>query len=215
MRPATASRVPLRVVVADDHELIRSTLRFLLTPSEGLEIVGEAVTGAEVASIVERTRPDVVLLDLHMPVMDGLQCVEQLATTHPEVVSVILSAVDDPSVVEAALRRGAAAYVLKAIDPVDLAAAIRQTVAGCVFQAGTLLGNGPPSAVAAAGLSDQEARVLAELAKGQSNRQIAETLCLSEQTIKFHLRNVYRKLGVANRTEALRLALDRHLLDAA
>jgi DNA-binding NarL/FixJ family response regulator len=215
MRRSAASRVPLRVVVADDHELIRSTLRLLLTPAEGLEIVGEAVTGAEVTPLVERTSPHVVVLDLHMPLVDGLQCVEQLAATHPEVTTVLLSAVDDRGVIEAALRRGAAAYVLKTIDPFDLAAAIRQSVEGCVFQPGSLLGDRPPAAVAAAGLSEQEARVLAELSKGQSNRQIAETLWLSQQTVKFHLRNVYRKLGVANRTEALRLALERHLVDAA
>lgn len=215
MQQAPVSRAPLRVVVADDHELIRSTLRLLLTPAEGLEIVGEATTGAQVSPLVERTSPDIVVVDLHMPGMDGLQCVEQLAATHPEVAAVILSGVDDQGVIEAGLRRGAAAYVLKTIDPLDLAAAIRQSVAGCVFQPGTLLGDRPPSAAAAAGLSEQEARVLAELAKGRSNRQIAEALWLSEQTIKFHLRNVYRKLGVANRTEALRLALDRHLVDAA
>jgi DNA-binding NarL/FixJ family response regulator len=215
MRPASGSAAPLRVVVADDHELIRATLRLLLTPSEGLEIVGEAATGAEVAPVVARTRPDVVVLDLHMPLLDGLQCVEQLAATHPEVTTVLLTAVDDPGVIEAGLRRGAAAYVLKGIDPLDLASAIRQSVAGCVIQPGGLLDNRPPSAAAAAGLSEQEARVLAELAKGRSNRQIAETLWLSEQTIKFHLRNVYRKLGVANRTEALRLSLERHLVDAA
>jgi DNA-binding NarL/FixJ family response regulator len=215
MQPASGSAAPLRVVVADDHELIRATLRLLLTPSEGLEIVGEAATGADVVPVVERTRPDVVVLDLHMPGLDGLQCVERLAASHPHVTSVLLSAVDDPGVIEAGLRRGAAAYVLKGIDPLDLAAAIRQSVAGCVIQPRGLLDNRPPSAAAAAGLSEQETRVLAELARGRSNRQIAEALWLSEQTIKFHLRNVYRKLGVANRTEALRLSLERHLVDAA
>jgi DNA-binding NarL/FixJ family response regulator len=214
MHPAPARRVPLRVVVADDHELIRSTLRLLLTPAEGLEIVGEAATGAQLAPLVEQTRPDVVVVDLHMPGMDGLQCVEQLVADHPEVTPILLSAVDDPGVVEAGLRRGAAAYVLKTIDPRDLPAAIRQSVAGCVLHRGPAA-DGPPSGATAAGLSEQEARVLGELTKGHSNRQIAETLWLSDQTIKFHLRNVYRKLGVANRTEAMRLALERHLVDAA
>jgi DNA-binding NarL/FixJ family response regulator len=215
MRPATANRAALRVVVADDHALMRSTLRLLLTPADGLHVVGEAATGAEVVPLVERTKPDVVVLDLHMPGLDGLQCVEQLAGSHPEVTAVVLSAVDDRDTIEAALRRGAAAYILKAIDPRDLAGTIRQSVEGCVFQAGTLLADSRPPAARAAGLSDKEAQVLVELTKGQSNRQIAETLWLSEQTIKFHLRNVYRKLGVANRTEALRLALERHLVDAA
>src|SRR5215211_4893482 len=106
---------PLRVVVADDHALMRSTLRLLLTSADGLQVVGEAATGAEVVPLVALTKPDVVVLDLHMPGLDGLQCVEQLAGSHPEVIAVVLSAVDDRDTIEAALRRGAAAYILKAI----------------------------------------------------------------------------------------------------
>jgi DNA-binding NarL/FixJ family response regulator len=215
MGPAIGSRAPLRVVVADDHALMRSTLRLLLTPAEGLQVVGEAATGAEVAPLVERTKPDVVVLDLHMPGLDGLQCVEQLAGSHPGVTAVVLSAADERDTIEAALRRGAAAYILKSIDPLDLAVAVRQSVEGCVFQAGTLLADTRPRAVRAAGLSDKEAQVLTELTKGQSNRQIAETLWLSEQTIKFHLRNVYRKLGLTNRTEAARYAISHGLVARA
>jgi DNA-binding NarL/FixJ family response regulator len=214
--PAWAgSGAPLRVVVADDHALMRSALCLLLTPEEGLEVVGEAASGTEVLPLVDRTRPDVLVLDLHMPQLDGFRCLEQLAEHHPGVRVVVLSGSDDEASIEAAFRRGAVAYVLKSIDPVDLPAAVRQAVAGCVFQPGALLAAARTSPSRAAGLSDKECEVLAELAKGHSNRQIAQTLWLSEQTVKFHLRNVYRKLGVGNRTEALRLALDRHLVDAA
>jgi DNA-binding NarL/FixJ family response regulator len=192
---------------------MRSTLRDLLSPADGLHVVGEAASGPQVLPLVELSQPDVVVLDLHMPGLDGLQCVEQLAANHPQTCVVVLSAEDDHDAIEAALRRGATTYILKSIDPLDLAAAIRQAVEGCVFQPGPLLADGRPRAVRA-GLSEKEAQVLSELAKGCSNREIAETLWLSEQTIKFHLRNVYRKLGVANRTEALRLALERHLVDA-
>jgi DNA-binding NarL/FixJ family response regulator len=212
---AAGNRTPLRVVVADDHELMRAALRLLLTPAAGLDVVGEAAGGADVLPLVVASDPDVVVLDLHMPGLDALQCVEQLATNHPGVRVVVLSAVDDRDTIEAALRRGAAAYILKSIDPLDLAAAIRQAVEGSVFQPGPLLADSRPRAAQAAGLSEKEAQVLAELSKGRSNREIAETLWLSEQTIKFHLRKIYRKLGVANRTEALRLALERHLVDAA
>jgi DNA-binding NarL/FixJ family response regulator len=212
---AAGNRTPLRVVVADDHELMRAALRLLLTPAAGLDVVGEAARGADVLPLVVASDPDVVVLDLHMPGLDALQCVEQLATNHPGVRVVVLSAVDDRDTIEAALRRGAAAYILKSIDPLDLAAAIRQAVEGSVFQPGPLLADSRPRAAQAAGLSEKEAQVLAELSKGRSNREIAETLWLSEQTIKFHLRKIYRKLGVANRTEALRLALERHLVDAA
>jgi DNA-binding NarL/FixJ family response regulator len=206
---------PLRVVVCDDHALIRSALCLLLTPEEGLEVVGEAATGPEVLPLVDRTQPDVVVLDLHMPQLDGFRCLEQLAQRHPRVRIVVLSGSDDEATIDGALRRGAVAYVLKSIDPVDLPAAVRQAVSGCVYQPGALLAAARMSPSRAAGLSEKELGVLAELAKGHSNRQIAQTLWLSEQTVKFHLRNVYRKLGVANRTEALRLALDRHLVDAA
>jgi DNA-binding NarL/FixJ family response regulator len=205
---------PLRVVICDDHALMRSALRFLLTSAEGLEIVGEAADGAAVLSLVDAQRPDVVVLDLNMPQVDGLRCLEQLAADHPEVRCVVLSATDDPDTIAAALRRGAAGYVLKSVNPLDLPAAIRQSIEGSVFQATTLAATDRTGAARAAGLSEKEVEVLAELAQGKSNRQIAQTLWLSEQTVKFHLRNVYRKLGVANRTEALRLALDRHLVAA-
>jgi DNA-binding NarL/FixJ family response regulator len=216
-RPAattsSARRAALRVVVCDDHALMRSVLRLLLTPDQGLEIVGEADNGSTVLQLVEAQRPDVVVLDLQMPHVDGFHCLEQLAARFPEVKCIVLSATDDPESIAAALRCGAAGYVLKSVNPLDLPAAIRQSVEGSVFQAGTV-GADRGGAARAAGLSVKEVEVLAELAQGKSNRQIAQTLWLSEQTVKFHLRNVYRKLGVANRTEALRLALDRHLVAA-
>lgn len=207
-------RPPLRVVVCDDHELLRSALRLILCPEEGLEVVGEAADGAEVVPLAQRLEPDVVVLDLHLPRLDGLQCLELLATACPRVRTVVLSAADDAETIDAAMRRGASGYVLKSVNPLDLPAAIRQSVEGAVFQPARLLeGLRQPSR--AGGLSEKESAVLDELAKGYSNRQIAQALWLSEQTVKFHLRNVYRKLGVANRTEALRLAHDRHLVPAA
>jgi DNA-binding NarL/FixJ family response regulator len=210
--PASDRR--LRVVVGDDHELMRSALRLMLTPEQGVEIVGEAANGAAVLALVEVHRPDVVVLDLQMPNIDGFQCLEQLCARYPEVRCVVLSASDDPETIGAALCRGAAGYVLKSINPLDLAAAIRQSVEGSFFQPNALASADRHGAARAAGLSEKEVEVLGELAQGKSNRQIAQSLWLSEQTVKFHLRNVYRKLGVANRTEALRLAFDRHLVAA-
>ncbi|HSL63559.1 MAG TPA: response regulator transcription factor, partial [Gaiellaceae bacterium] len=185
MPGSVGSAAPLRVVVCDDHALMRSALCLLLTPEEGLEVVGEAGSGLEVLPLVERTRPDVVVLDLNMPQLDGLTCLERLAEQHPQVRTVVLSGSDDEASVDAALRRGAVSYVLKSVDPVDLPALVRQAVAGCVFQPGMLLAAARQSPSKAAGLSDKECEVLAELAKGHSNRQIAETLWLSEQTVKF------------------------------
>jgi DNA-binding NarL/FixJ family response regulator len=210
----SADRPPLRVLVCDDHALMRSALRLLLTPEQGLEIVGEAATGAAVLPLVEALRPDLVVLDLQMPCVDGFQCLELIRSRFPEVTCVVLSATDESESIGAALRRGAAGYVLKSINPLDLPAAIRQAVEGSVFQPSALLAADRNDAARAAGLSEKEVEVLGELVQGKSNRQIAQALWLSEQTVKFHLRNVYRKLGVANRTEALRLALERHLVAA-
>jgi DNA-binding NarL/FixJ family response regulator len=211
----SAAASPLRVVVCDDEALMRAALRLVLTPAEAVEIVGEATNGVEVLSLVQRTSPDVVLLDLQMPRLDGFQCLDELERTQPNVTTVVLSGADDEASIEAALRRGAARYVLKSINPLDLPAIIRQSVEGSVFQTGSLAAGGRSGAAREAGLSEKEAEVLAELARGQSNQRIAERLWLSEQTVKFHLRNIYRKLGVSNRTEAVRLAFDRHLVDAA
>lgn len=209
-----AADLLLRVVIVDDHELMRSALRLLLTPEQGIEVVGEAASGAEVLALVAAQRPDVVVLDLQMPNIDGFQCLEQLRARYPEIKCVVLSASDDAETIGAALCAGAAGYVLKSINPLDLPAAIRQSIEGSFFQPSALVSADRHGAARAAGLSEKEVAVLGELAQGKSNRQIAQALWLSEQTVKFHLRNVYRKLGVANRTEALRLALDRHLVAA-
>jgi DNA-binding NarL/FixJ family response regulator len=205
---------PLRIVICDDHALMRAALRLLLTLEEGIEVVGETGNGAEVLALVAAVQPDVVVLDLDLPGVDGFRCLELLRVEQPDVRSVVVSATDDVESIEAALRLGAVGYVLKSVNPLDLPAAIRQSVEGRVFQATMVADTRTDGPARAAGLSAKEVEVLSELAKGKSNRQIAETLWLSEQTVKFHLRNVYRKLGVANRTEALRLALDRHLVAA-
>ena len=202
----------LRVVVCDDQELMRSALRAVLTPDEGIEVVGEAADASALLALLESEQPDVVTLDLGLPGLDGLRCLELLRERHPRVTTVVVSGSDDPATIDAAFRRGATAYALKSVNPLDLPATVRQAVEGSVFRPDR--GRGLDQS-RATGLSEKEAVVLAELAKGHSNREIAQTLWLSEQTVKFHLRNVYRKLGVANRTDALRLALERDLVAAA
>ena len=204
----------LRVVVCDDHELMRSALRAVLTPDEGIEVVGEAADATALLALLEAVEPDVVMLDLGLPGVDGLRCLELVRERHPRVATVVVSAADDPATIDAAFRRGAAAYALKSVNPLDLPATVRQAVEGSVFRPDRA-SRGALEPSRATGLSEKEAVVLAELAKGHSNREIAQALWLSEQTVKFHLRNVYRKLGVANRTDALRLALERDLVTAA
>jgi DNA-binding NarL/FixJ family response regulator len=196
----------IRVVVVDDHQLMLDAIRLTLEQSEDIELVGEALTGSEALPLIGRTHPDLVLLDIRMPQMDGLTCLGKIRERHPKIKVVILSGIDEPEQIQTALKHGASAFVVKHVDPRDLASALRQAMAGTVFQ---MLGNGDSSeenAAKAAGVTESEMRVLTALARGLSNKQIAAELFITEQTVKFHLTNIYRKLHVANRTEATRYA---------
>lgn len=203
----------LRVVIADDHRLMLEAIKTALEQAADIEIVGEARSGSQVLPLVGQTNPDVVILDIRMPEMDGLTCLDRLRQRYPRVKVVMLSAADDRHLIETALSRGASAFILKHIDPRDLASALRQACDGSVFRT---LGEAPQQDGAAAkdaGLTLSEVRVLKAMAVGLSNKEIAKELWLSEQTVKFHLRNIYRKLGVANRTEASRFAYQHGLID--
>jgi DNA-binding NarL/FixJ family response regulator len=204
----------IKVLVAEDHALMRDGVRLVLSDADGIELVGEARTGNEVLPLVARFNPDVVLLDLRMPGMDGLSCLDQIRERYPTVKVVIFSALDSNEQIEAALRRGADGYVVKTINPVDLASAIRQAVEGSVFHPFSMGNGSAETAAKQAGLSEKELAVLRELAHGRSNKEIAGVLFVSEQTVKFHLRNIYRKLGIATRTEALRFAYQNNLVEA-
>jgi DNA-binding NarL/FixJ family response regulator len=200
----------LKVAIADDHVLMTAAVRAALETAEDFEVVGEAASGREVLALVERSAPDVLVLDLVMPGMDGMTCLDLLSERHPRLRVVILSAIDDPTRVDAALRRGASAYVLKTLDPGDLPSVIRSTVEATYFSA---IRGGHAEPGADFGLSSKELEVLRQLALGQSNREIGRVLWISEQTVKFHLRNVYRKLKVANRSEAIRVGFSAGLLE--
>jgi DNA-binding NarL/FixJ family response regulator len=202
----------LKVLVADDHPLILSGIRSALEQAGGIEIVGEAHAGSQVLPLVGRTNPDLVLLDIRMPQLDGLACLDLIRKRHPDVKVVVLSAFSDQEHVEAALRRGASAYVVKAVNPLDLPAALRQAAEGTVFHAvGSPESSDDHSEI---GLTGREMTLLRAVAKGLSNQAIGKELWISEQTVKFHLRNIYRKLGVSSRTEAARYAYERGLVEA-
>ena len=202
----------LKVLIADDHRLMLHAIRLALAGSEDIEIVGEADSGTKVLPLVGQTDPDIVLLDVRMPGIDGLTVLERLRERYPSVRVAMLSAVDDPMVVKAALTRGASAFIVKHIDPRDLAAAVRQAIEGAVFQPFGLLENGN-SAADSVDLSKRELTILRALQSGLSNKQIAKELFLAEQTVKFHLTNIYRKLGVNSRTEAVRYAYEHGLVE--
>ena len=195
----------LRILVADDHRLMLAAVRRALS-GEGLEIVAEVSVGSRVVPAVREAKPDVVLLDLRMPELDGLSCLERLQKQHPEVAVIILSSYSDAGQIEAARQAGARGYVVKTIEPVDLEAVIREALASESF---AVWGVAKPAVAAGAppaGLSEREAAVLEAVSRGLSNKEIGRQLWISEQTVKFHLRNVYRKLGITSRTEAARYA---------
>lgn len=204
----------IRVVLADDHGLMRDAVRMVLDGDADFELVGEVANGRDVLPLVRRLLPDVVLLDIRLPGVDGLACLESLTALHPDVKVVMLTAVEDHQVIDAAFRRGARAYILKSVNPFDLPSAIRQVIEQTVHHAPVGVAGGSEASARAAGLSEKEASVLAELSHGHSNREIAKRLWVSEQTVKFHLSNIYKKLGITSRTEALRYAYQHDLIGA-
>jgi DNA-binding NarL/FixJ family response regulator len=203
----------MRVLIADDHRLIIEGVRRALEETGEFEVVGECSSGSQVLPMVGRTNPDIVLLDLRMPGADGISCLTRIRKQHPAVKVVILSSSTDETVIANVLKKGASAYVVKSVNPVDLPSVLRQAVEGTVFTA-VGLPDGGESPARAAGLTERETAILSALARGLSNEAIAKELWVAEQTVKFHLTKIYRKLGVANRTEAARLAYQNGLVES-
>jgi DNA-binding NarL/FixJ family response regulator len=184
-----------------------AAVRRALAEAEDFEIVGEVAIGSQVVPAVRETNADVVLLDLRMPELDGLACLARLHKHDPTIGVVILSTYSDEGQIESARQAGALGYIVKTVEPVDLAAVLRSALSGQSFAVwgaevpeGVALNDGAPA------LSERERAVLEAMARGLSNREIGRQLWISEQTVKFHLRNLYRKLGVSSRTEAARHA---------
>jgi DNA-binding NarL/FixJ family response regulator len=205
----------LKVLVADDHELMVEAVRLAIAQAgDEFEIVATTTRGQQVLPLTAQTQPDLVVLDLRMPGMDGLACLELLRQRHPNVKTVVLSGVEDANVVRSAFTRGAIAFIRKQVDPRDLPSALRQAANGTVTHPifGEVEQQQLPSAEDA-GLTERELAILRSLGEGMSNKQIARQLWLAEQTVKFHLTNLYRKLDVSTRTEAVNAAYRRGLLE--
>jgi DNA-binding NarL/FixJ family response regulator len=179
----------------------------------GFEVVGEASNGVQVLPLIRRLKPELVLLDLRMPQMDGLTCLAKVRKEFPDIKVAILSVSQDPELIQTALKRGASAYIVKTIDPEDLAAALRQAIDGNVFTTAGVTEDPGERAARDAGLTERELVIVRAVARGLSNEAIAKELWVAEQTVKFHLTNIYRKLGVSNRTEAARYAFEQGLVD--
>ncbi len=200
----------IRVCIADDHRLIRTGVRAALEAA-GFEVAGEASSGDQVVAMVDEHEPDLLLLDLRMPGADGLSCVAQVKARHPAVRIIMLSASENPDDIAAALAAGASAYVGKRIAPADLGSALRQVVEGTVPHRALEAASPDGDAIA---LTERESTILEALGRGLSTKAISRELWISETTVKFHLTNVYRKLGVHNRASAMRYAYEHGLISS-
>jgi DNA-binding NarL/FixJ family response regulator len=206
---------PITLLIADDHALLITGIRRALEPHDDFEVVGEAHSGPELLHMIERRRPRLVLLDLHMPGVDGLACLERIVETWPKVKVVVLSACEDMPVINGALSAGASAYVVKNLMPMDLASVLRQAAGGCVFHAvagHAKTGGVEPESEPQSVLTARERSILEAVTQGLTTTAISKQLWVSEHTVKFHLTNIYRKLGVANRAGAIRYALEHQLV---
>jgi DNA-binding NarL/FixJ family response regulator len=202
----------IKVLIADDHRLILKAVRRALEAHDDIEIVAEARRGSQVLPLVHQEHPDVCLLDVRMPELDGFACAERIRAAAPATRVVMLSAFAETERADEALARGANAYVTKSVDPHALPDLLRRVHSGESFSLG--VASADESAENETGLTERELSILRAVARGLSNQAIGRELWITEQTVKFHLTNVYRKLGVSSRTEAARYALTRGIAAA-
>jgi two-component system NarL family response regulator len=203
--------VPVRVLVVDDHALVRTGVANIISHESDLSVVAEASNGAEAVEAFAQHRPDVTLLDLRMPVMEGVEAVRRIRQLDPEAKVIVLTTYDTDEDITRALKAGAKAYVLKDITADHLIACIRDVLSGKTYLA----------PAAAARLAEGFARVqvtprelsaLKLMAEGKANKEIGTALGISERTVKTHLGHLFEKLGVTSRTEAVKVAVRRGLV---
>jgi DNA-binding NarL/FixJ family response regulator len=205
---------PTRIVLADDHELVLEGLRGLLQGEPDLQVVATATDGERLMETVRRLKPDLTVLDLQMPTKDGRTCLEEIRREGLPVKVLVLTAFGDGESLQLAWEQQADGFALKTDPPRQTIAAIRNVAHGhLVFPSSARGRRGTSGAQLDPidSLSERESEFLALVAEGLTNTRIAERLSVSDHTVKFHLQNIFQKLGVANRTEAARLFLQRQL----
>jgi NarL family two-component system response regulator LiaR len=211
-----AEQKPIRVVIVDDHAMVRKGLTTFLKVSDDLELVAEASSGQEALDLCRRLQPDVVLMDLIMPGMDGVATTRALREACPETRVIALTSFAEDNLVHAALQAGALSYLLKDVTAADLAKAIRDAVAGRhslapqAMQA--LIGAMTQPPQPGYDLTPREREVLALMVEGLQNPEIAERLFVSRSTVKTHVSSILSKLEVSSRVEAVTLAIQHHLV---
>jgi DNA-binding NarL/FixJ family response regulator len=204
----------IRLLIADDHPVVRDGLKGMLAAEADLEVVGEAADGRELLKLAETLRPDAVLVDLRMPVVDGVTAIGRLRERWPQVGILVLTTYDTDSDIQRAVEAGATGYVLKDAPREELLRAIRATARGQSFLSPSVAARLMGRLRGAAGetLTVREAEVLELVAKGRGNREIARSLRLSEATVKTHLIHIYAKLGAADRAHAVTLAIQKGII---
>ena len=208
---------PIRVLIADDHPVVRQGLRGFLETYADISVVAEAENGAQAVSLAREHVPDVILMDLLMPEMDGAEAIEQIVVFSPVTRIIVLTSYTDDEYLFPAMRAGALGYLLKDAEPEALVSAIRAAVRGQAMlhpsvAARLVRGVDRPNDDSLADLSERELDVLRLIARGMSNREIAEALVVAEGTVKSHVSNILSKLQLAHRTQAALYALKRKLV---
>lgn len=217
---STAARFPRQVVVVDDHELLREGTRRILEEASNFEVSGEAADGVEALSVVDRLLPDIVLVDIRLPSMNGIELARRIVDSHPDMVVIILSAYDDEDYVRAALAAGVSGYLLKTTPSRELIRSIELAFSGSIVldPAVSAAGMGGSRMTGDQGtgtaLTAREREVVRLAARGLANKAIAQRLGISPRTVEGHLNHIFDKLGTTSRTELAHFALTSGLLQA-